>query len=56
MTLKCIFSKPKGNRESGKSRLRWLDTGEADLTKLRVKSTGRRKARSRRLKSALVGN
>lgn len=44
---KCLFSNPVGNRGRGKPRKRWLDAVEEDLTKLRMKTTWRRKATDR---------
>ena len=44
---KCLFTNPVGNRGKGRPRLRWFDAVEKDLTKLRVKSTWRRRATDR---------
>ena len=44
---KCLFSDPVGNRGRGKPKKRWLDAVEDDLTKLRSKTTWRRKATDR---------
>ena len=44
---KCLFTNPNGNRGRGRPKLRWMDSVEDDLTKLRVKTTWRRKAADR---------
>ncbi|MGI4816809.1 MAG: reverse transcriptase domain-containing protein [Janthinobacterium lividum] len=44
----CLFSKPgNDNRGKGRPKARWMDSVDKDLTKLRVKSTWKRKAADR---------
>ena len=45
---KCLFTEPRdGSRGRGRPRTRWMDSVSGDLTKLRVKSTWKRKAADR---------
>ena len=44
---KCLFSNTCGSRDRGRRKTRWMDVVTDDLTKLRVKSTWKRKAADR---------
>ena len=52
---KSDFSKPEGSRKRVRSKLRWLDALNEDLTKLRVKTTWKRKAANRNFSKPKIG-
>ena len=52
---KSVFSDPEGSRRRGRPKLRWLDAVNDDLTKLRVKTTWKRKAANRNFSKPKIG-